>query len=155
MNLPAAQCCLLLKIFCPELPDCIVIVLKSQSLMPISSITLPQFLLLLRQPNEAPHPSAEEMQHIINRFGAWIAGLNAQGVVISTNGLEDSGTVLRGRRGSSGTDGPYAEAKEIIGGYVLIAADSFEAAVDIARDCPGLDYRMTVEVRPVREMREG
>jgi len=86
----------------------------------------------------------------MRRFGEWIAGLSAQGVVISTNGLEDTGTVLRGRRGTSSTDGPFAEAKEIIGGYVLIAADSFETAVDIARDCPGLDYRMTVEMRPVK-----
>ncbi len=123
--------------------------------MTSASPALPQFLLLLRQPNEGPQPSPEEMQHIMNRFGTWIADLSAKGVVISTNGLEDGGTVLRGRRGSTCTDGPFAEAKEIIGGYVLITAASFVAAVETGRDCPGLDYRMTVEVRPVKERREG
>ena len=122
--------------------------------MNTSPTSLPQFLLLLRQPHEGPHPSAEEMQHIMSRFGAWMADLSAKGVVIATNGLEDTGTVLRGRRGSSSTDGPFAEAKEIVGGYVLITAGSFEEAVEIVRDCPGLDYRMAVEVRPVRQMGE-
>lgn len=84
------------------------------------------------------------------RFAAWMSGLNAKGMVEGTNGLETTGKVLRGPRGVSATDGPYPEAKEIVGGYVLINAGSFEAAVEAARDCPGLDYHMAVEVRPVR-----
>lgn len=49
------------------------------------------------------------------------------------------------------TDGPYAEAKEIVGGYILINASSLDEAVEIARGCPGLDYRLAVEVRPVKQ----
>ena len=113
-----------------------------------------QFLLLLRQPHAGPHPTPEEMQQIMGRFMEWMQGMSAKGIVAGTNGLEDTGKVLRGSRGASVTDGPYAESKEVVGGYVLISADSLSHAVEIARDCPGLDYRMAVEVRPVKLMRE-
>ncbi len=79
----------------------------------------------------------------------WMKNMSAKGVVVGTNGLDITGKVLRGPRGASVTDGPYPESKEIVGGYVLITADSMDQAVDIARDCPGLDYHMAVEVRAV------
>ena len=112
-----------------------------------------QFLLLLRQPNTRPHPTAEEMQEIMRRFTEWMKRLSTQGMLVSTNGLENTGKVLRGPRGASMSDGPYPESKEIVGGYVLITADSLNHALEAARDCPGLDYRMAVEVRPVKVMR--
>ncbi len=111
----------------------------------------PQFLLLLRQPHgSGPGPTPEEMKVIMGRFMEWMKGLSAKGMVVGTNGLESAGTVLRGPRGATVSDGPFAEAKEIIGGYVLIRADNLNEAVEAARDCPGLDYQMAVEVRPVK-----
>jgi len=115
----------------------------------------PQFLLLLHQPNTGPAPTAEEMKEIMGRFTVWMQGMKARGMVVGTNGLEPTGQILRGPRGASSTDGPFAEAKEIVGGYVLITAESLSHAVEAARDCPGLDYRMAVEVRPVKQRREG
>ena len=109
----------------------------------------PQFLLLLHQPNTGPAPTAEEMQRIMARFAEWMGSLRSKGMVMGTNGLQATGAVLRGTRGAIVSDGPFAESKEIIGGYVLLAADSFDHALEAARDCPGLDYRMAVEVRPV------
>jgi hypothetical protein len=50
------------------------------------------------------------------------------------------------------TDGPYAEAKETVGGYVVIAADNLAQAVEIAKGCPGLDYETLVEVRPIEKL---
>jgi hypothetical protein len=110
----------------------------------------PQFLLLLRQPNDGAGPTPEELRHIMGRFGQWMQGLSARGMVVSTNGLDYGGATLRGSRGASVTDGPYIEAKEIVGGYVLITADDLAQAIEVARDCPGLDFRMAVEVRPVK-----
>ena len=107
-----------------------------------------QFLLLLRQPPGGP-PAPDELQKIMVQFAAWMKKMSDQGMVVGTNGLHHTGKVLRGPRGVSTTDGPYPEAKEIVGGYVLINADSLEAAVEAARDCPGLGYHMAVEVRPV------
>ena len=109
----------------------------------------PQFMLLLHQPNTGPAPAAEEMKEIMGRFSVWMNGLRQEGRVLATNGLQPTGSILRGKRGTFRTDGPFVEAKEIVGGYVLITADSHEHAVETARACPGLDYRMAVEVRPV------
>ena len=111
----------------------------------------PQFLLLLRQPQVGPHPSPEEMQQIMARFMEWMKSMSAKGQVIGANGLEDTGKLLRGPRGASVTDGPYPETKEIVGGFVHITADSLDDAVEIARGCPGLDYRMVVEVRAIKQ----
>lgn len=109
-----------------------------------------QFLLLLRQPNTGPGPTPEELQAIMARFGTWMAGLSAKGIVAGTNGLEPTGKILREPGGAVVTDGPYAETKEIVGGYILINAASLDDAVEIAQGCPGLDYRLAVEVRPVK-----
>jgi hypothetical protein len=109
----------------------------------------PQFLLLLHQPNTGPAPTPDEMKEIMARFAQWMKSMRDKGMVTGTNGLQPTGTVLRGPRGATVNDGPFVESKEIIGGYVLIEAESHAQAVEAARDCPGLDYRMAVEVRPV------
>jgi hypothetical protein len=108
----------------------------------------PRFLLLLRQP-PGPPPPPEYLQPIMAKFMTWMQAMSAKGMVVATNGLEHTGKVLRGSRGASVTDGPYPESKEIVGGFVLLAADNLEQALDAARDCPGLEYQMVVEVRPV------
>lgn len=109
-----------------------------------------QYLLLLRQPGAGPGPTPEKLQEIMEQFGTWMNGLYARGVVAGTNGLEPAGKVLREPGGAIITDGPYAEAKEVVGGYILINASSLDEAVEIARGCPGLHYRLAVEVRPVK-----
>ena len=111
-----------------------------------------QYLLLLLQPNTGPGPTPAELQHIMGRFKTWMDGLYAKGIVAGTNGLEPTGKILREPGGTVITDGPYAEAKEVVGGYILINAASLDEAVAIARGCPGLDHRLAVEVRPVKHM---
>lgn len=108
-----------------------------------------QFLLLLRQPPGGT-PPPEELEKIMARFAVWMKAMSDKGMVVGTNGLEITGKVLRGPRGAMITDGPYPEAKEVVGGYVLITADNMDDAIIAARDCPGLGYGMVVEVRPVR-----
>src|ERR1051326_6490182 len=108
----------------------------------------PQFLLILRQPpGGAPPP--DELQKIMAEFGKWMKSMRDKGLVLATNGLHHTGVVLRGRRGTMMSDGPYPESKEIVGGYVLITAEDINQAIEGARDCPGLDNHMAVEVRPV------
>lgn len=56
------------------------------------------------------------------------------------------------RDGSGGvtvTDGPYLEIKELIGGFMLIEADSIDEAIETASEWPGIQYGAKVEVRPV------
>ncbi len=109
-----------------------------------------QYLLLLLQPGAGPGPTPAELKEIMSRFETWMSSLYAKGIVAGTNGLEPTGKILREPGGVVITDGPYAETKEVVGGYILINAASLDEAVAIARGCPGLDYRLAVEVRPVR-----
>lgn len=108
-------------------------------------------MLFLLQPTTGPAPSPEEMQQIMQHFMVWMQELRAKDLVVDTNGLDMAGKIVRGPRSASRVvDGPYVEAKEVVGGYILIRAESLDAAVEIARGCPGLDYRLSVEVREVR-----
>ncbi|MEP6846281.1 MAG: YciI family protein, partial [Panacibacter sp.] len=64
-----------------------------------------------------------------------------------TNRLYPEGKTLK--PGNVISDGPYAEVKEMVGGYVIVKAASLEDAVEIAKSCPNLLYGGNVEVRHV------
>ena len=111
-----------------------------------------QFLLLFRHPKDGPDPSPEEMQKIMGKWMAWMKGMGARGEFAGANRLEDTGAVVQGPRGTRFTDGPFAEAKEVVGGYVLVNAANLAAATAIARGGPGLDNGTIVEVRPIEPL---
>jgi hypothetical protein len=92
--------------------------------------------------------SDEEVQHAMTRVKTWFDGLYATGKVAGAQPLMDEGVIISGKGGRTVTDGPFAEAKEAIGGYVLLTVDSQEEAVAIARTNPMHDYGLTTEVRP-------
>jgi hypothetical protein len=63
---------------------------------------------------------------------------------------DGEGRVLRGAVGSPKvTDGPYAEAREVIGGLFIVDAASYEEVVELSKDCPHLDFG-TIEIREVQ-----
>lgn len=107
-----------------------------------------QYLLLLRQP-PGPRPPKEYLDPIMAKFADWMKGMQAKNLIVATNGLETDGKVLRGPGGKSISDGPYPEAKEIVGGYVLISVADEAEAIQAAQGCPGLNYGMVVELRRV------
>ncbi len=79
--------------------------------------------------------------------------LKAQGTLIESQQLEhgSAARTVRVRNGrTSVVDGPFAETKEILGGYNLIEADSLEEAVKIAQEFPWVGTG-SIEVRPVRD----
>jgi hypothetical protein len=109
------------------------------------------YLLLLRHYGTMPEPA--ELQQIMAKFKIWMDGIKARGEFVATNGLEFTGKVLR--TGGAVSDGPFAEAKEIVGGYIVVTARDQEHAMEIARGCPGLQQPgTTVEVRPIAMCRE-
>ena len=63
----------------------------------------------------------------------------------------NEGKVISGTRGRFVTDGPFTESKEAIGGYFLICVDNLNEAIEIARQCPGLEHGAIVEIRPVAQ----
>ena len=107
------------------------------------------FLFLFRSRLDEPEPSPQQMEQIFGKWMAWMKSMKAKGQFVGGDRLQDSGAVLRG---SAVTDGPFAEAKEMIGGYVLISADTLAEATEIAKGCPGLDYGTAVEVRPIEKL---
>ena len=108
------------------------------------------FLYIFRGGNMA-RLSPQEMQQSMQKWGAWIQALSKTGNFKGGDPLEDGGKVLRGKK-KVVTDGPYAEAKDLVGGYLLVSAASLDEATELARDCPGFENDGTVEVRPIRAM---
>jgi len=111
----------------------------------------PEYMLLFQGTDWAKSLSPEEMQRIANEWMAWFERLTSQGKVIAGNPLEPQGRVISGKNRGLLADGPFAESKETIGGYFLLRVDTLDEAVAIAKQCPGLDYGVKIEVRPVAE----
>lgn len=107
-----------------------------------------EFMMLFRHTPVADfQPSPEELQATIRRWQDWIGGIAAQGKFVSTNQLGFEGKTLKS--GNVTTDGPYAEVKEIIGGYIIVKADSLDEAISLAAGCPVLEIGGHVEVRNI------
>ncbi len=91
--------------------------------------------------------SPEEMQHHMQKWFTWIATLRDKGIYKGGEPLEKGGNTVEPDR--TITDGPFTESKELIGGFVMIEADSFDEASELAKDCPALELGGKVEVRRV------
>jgi len=113
--------------------------------------TSSEYLLLFRGTTWDKNLSPEEIQKIVNQWGAWFQRLTQQGIAKAGQPLKEEGKIVSGKKRTV-ADGPFAESKEAIGGYFLLQVDSIDEAVAIAKECPGLDYGINVEVRPVAEM---
>jgi hypothetical protein len=107
------------------------------------------YLFIFHNPVSGPDPTPEEMQQIFGKWMAWVKSLKDKGIYVGGDRLNDAGKVVRKSKEISVTDGPYAETKETIGGYVIVTAGSLAEAAEIAKGCPGLDYETLVEVRPI------
>ena len=113
----------------------------------------PTYMFVFRHAEDMPDPTPEQMQKIFGQWMAWMATMKKKGKYLAGDPLEDSpAKVLRGPRGAKVSDGPFAEAKEVVGGYLLIKAKNFAAAVKIAHGCPGLNNGGTVEIRQIMPM---
>ena len=113
---------------------------------------MPKFVLLLRDAGRFdPNMSPAEMQAIVQRYVAWRAQVQKNGSSIMGHKLHDKqGRVLNGNGGGLKiTDGPYAEAREVMGGLFVIEADSYDEVVELTRDCPHLDFG-SIEIREVQ-----
>lgn len=93
--------------------------------------------------------SPEELQQIMTRTMAWFDRLAREGKMKAAQPLFEEGKVITGKGGRHVADGPFAESKETIGGYLMLTVGSMDEAVAIAQEWPLLDCGATVEVRPV------
>jgi len=90
--------------------------------------------------------SHDEIQGVIDRFYAWYDRLVSEGRIGPGHRLAREGKVVSRQ---AATDGPFAEAKEVVGGYWFIRANSLDEAARIAAQNPCLAYGLVCEVRPL------
>ncbi|MCW3086280.1 MAG: hypothetical protein JWP12_3646 [Bacteroidetes bacterium] len=107
-----------------------------------------EYLLLFRGGDaERKQFSPQQIEAHMKRWTEWIGGIAQSGNLVGAQPLTNEGRVLSGTSKKL-TDGPFIEGKEILGGYVLVKAANFDAAVKISEACPNLELESgTVEVR--------
>ncbi|MCA9194950.1 MAG: hypothetical protein KDB03_24430 [Planctomycetales bacterium] len=112
-----------------------------------------KFLFIYRDPitRTAPEMSPDEMQEHMQKWFDWLGGGQAAGWVLEMgNPLTPEGRVVT--KDGSVTDGPYAESKELVGGYSMIQARDYDHACELAKGCPIFVSGGLVEVREIAEI---
>lgn len=115
---------------------------------------MPKYLVLQRsQTRTSPTPSKPtspaQVQEMYAAFNTWKATFKKNILDMGAK-LMPGGTVVTE---SGATDGPFVEAKEVVGGYMLISADTLEQAIEVARGCPGvISPGSSVEIREIYDM---
>ena len=108
-----------------------------------------EFVFLYRG-GERP-ASADQGRQVMQKWMAWFKDLAEKDHIVDRGQpLERSGKLVR--PGMSVTDGPFAETKDVIGGYTLIKASDIMQAAELAKGCPILQRGGQVEVRPVMKL---
>jgi hypothetical protein len=104
------------------------------------------FLYRGRDANASP----EQMQKTMEKWRAWFKDLGDKGHLKDIGQpLEHTGKVVKGKQ-KAVTDGPFAEAKDVVGGFSLIQARDLDHAVELSKSCPILDVGGSVEVRQIQ-----
>lgn len=91
----------------------------------------------------------EELEKYVAESNAWLEKLVTTGKAKGGQALARSGAIVSGKSGANVTDGPFAESKEVIGGYLLLNVKTFEEAVAIAKTAPNVVRGTSIEVRPL------
>jgi hypothetical protein len=100
---------------------------------------------------QAAQESPEAMQKHMQKWMKWMEELGRNGRMVAGEPLQTSGAMVT-KKGQLVTDGPYAEGKEMVGGYLIIKAKDLKEAAEISKGCPIFEYDGTVEVRPIQKM---
>jgi hypothetical protein len=109
-----------------------------------------EFLFLFRGADMSGSPT--EMQQRMEKWAAWARELTEKGHLKRPGQpLEPTGKLVQGKQ-KVVVDGPFAEAKDLIGGYMLIEAEDLAHAVELSKGCPVLDGGGAVEVRPILKL---
>jgi len=92
------------------------------------------------------------MQQMMQKWVAWFKELTEKGHVKNQgHPLERAGKLVKGKEKTI-IDGPFVEAKDLVGGYSLIEASDLDQAVQLSKGCPIFENDGAVEVRPVMKL---
>ena len=118
--------------------------------------TSESYLLLVRDttPEVYETMSPDERRKALDRWNAWVDGMAERGKLRDGQPLQSGGRLISGARGQRVTDGPFAESKEVTGGFAIIEVESRARAIELARQflaihakVMGPSYAMDSEVR--------
>ena len=90
-------------------------------------------------------------QDHMQKWGQWMQGLAQKGILVGGEPLHTTGKQVNGTK-KVVSDGPFIEAKEMVGGYLIVNAKDINEAVEISKGCPIFEEDGKVEVRPVQKM---
>ena len=109
-----------------------------------------EFLYLYRGGDEPKSPA--EGQEVMQKWMAWMKELGEKGHLKAVGSpLEKTGKLVSGKQ-KVVSDGPFVEAKDLIGGYTLVVAKDIDDAVEASKGCPIFIANGAVEVRPILQM---
>jgi len=109
-----------------------------------------EFLILMRIDliSKDKQPSPEQLQGYMKQYHDWVGSITAQNKFIGGKGLAKEGKVIRHK--GVVTDGPFAEIKESLAGFIMVKAKDLDEATELAKGCPILNGEGNiVEVRQV------
>lgn len=104
---------------------------------------MPKYLILpIEKADTFKDMSPQEMQRIVKRYTKWTQGLARAKCLVDGQKLADgSGRVLRGEGAKlTVTDRPHTESKELIGGFWILQAGTYDDAQHLCSDCPHLEF---------------
>ncbi|MES2274898.1 MAG: YciI family protein [Bacteroidota bacterium] len=110
-----------------------------------------EYMLLFRGGLDFATVSPEVMQQSMMKWMTWMDGLKADGTYIGGERLTQTGAVLSGPQKQL-SDGPYAEGKEVVAGFIAIKANDLQQAIEIAKGCPIYEYDGSTEVQEIAKM---
>src|SRR4030095_2320441 len=107
-----------------------------------------EFIFLFRSPqSEMQKLSPEEMQKLMEKWSIWIKKLSEVNKYKGGDRLSRDNVKIVSDFGNVITDGPFPESKEMVGGYIIIEAETMDEAVEISKECPIYNIKGTVEIR--------
>lgn len=107
-----------------------------------------EFMMIFRfEPNTEYQPTEQEQTEMHKQWGIFIRGIATQVKLVSTHQLGFQGKVLQADKNI--TDGNYISNSKIVGGNMIVKANSLEDAVKMGKGCPILEIGGTVEVRDI------
>jgi hypothetical protein len=113
-----------------------------------------EYLFLFRGGDHASlKDSPEQFQAHMQKWMKWMGDLGEKGKLVGAQPLDNTGKNIMGTK-KVVSDGPFMEGKEMVGGYLMCKASSYDEAVEIAKGCPILEFEDgNVEVREVQELK--
>jgi hypothetical protein len=104
--------------------------------------------VFLHRGSRAQTKSPEQMQKSMQKWVAWFKDLGEKGVIKNPGNPLDR----TGKWCAVITNGPFAEAKDLVNGYTLIEASTLDQAVELSKGCPIFEDDGAVEVRPIAKL---